>query len=326
MIKRIFPFNPKLNTWRNYSNYLNWVSNDIQSVVDYASYWHPTYSIINNPIEEVGVVGSNIGVSHTDTPEDATSNIDFPIEDIAISDKTYHIIWPTKLARKEGIYASDNNFYLYLDINNTINSGSIGNINSNQHFMHVPMSYIVFPKIWTHQGNQQNSKDLENPNNYFLMAQAFAPIYELTSLQKTLKAKCYDEGPGVLGSILNFSLEVSPSRYFILDKNIKSWESGMDWSVLNWSGDTVIHSSKNTTWNNSYPLMPEIECYREETTDYTQNNNLNNYYEDFFMDYSTSIGARNLDNHAVLSYTIIRQDKDNLNPSNLTDWIYVNVF
>ena len=65
--------------------------------------------------------------------------------------------------------------------------------------------------------------------------------------------------------------------------------------------------------------MPEIECYREETTDYTQNNNLNNYYEDFFMDYSTSIGARNLDNHAVLSYTIIRQDKDNLNPSNLTD-------
>ena len=54
------------------------------------------------------------------------------------------------------------------------------------------------------------------------MAQAFAPIYELTSLQKTLKAKCYDEGPGVLGSILNFSLEVSPSRYFILDKNIKS--------------------------------------------------------------------------------------------------------
>ena len=78
------------------------------------------------------------------------------------------------------------------------------------------MSYVVFLKNWTHSGNQQNSAELADTNNYFLMSQAFAPIYEIKSIAGGLQYRCYNEGPAVLGSTIGFSLELNPSRYYCL--------------------------------------------------------------------------------------------------------------
>ena len=47
-MKTIYPFSPyKAPTWRNWSNYLFWLDNSINSLEDYLNYFNPNFFILN---------------------------------------------------------------------------------------------------------------------------------------------------------------------------------------------------------------------------------------------------------------------------------------
>ena len=52
---KIFPMNLKKegNKWYNYSNYLNWLDSDIQSIKDYLKMFNPDFSIINEQLHAI---------------------------------------------------------------------------------------------------------------------------------------------------------------------------------------------------------------------------------------------------------------------------------
>lgn len=55
MNKRIFPINPNAKTWINYSNYLNWIQFSIKSIQDRLNYSYPSYTILNEPIDQIDI-------------------------------------------------------------------------------------------------------------------------------------------------------------------------------------------------------------------------------------------------------------------------------
>lgn len=56
MNKRIFPINPHVKTWINYTNYLNWIQFGIKSIQDKLDYSYPSYIILNEPIDQIDIL------------------------------------------------------------------------------------------------------------------------------------------------------------------------------------------------------------------------------------------------------------------------------
>lgn len=313
MNKRIFPV--KGNTWRNFSNYLNWVSSDIDSVQNYIDYWSPSYSILNQPVLATSVPSLQDVMPDAVPITTHTAYIGEPSSFIEIT-----LIQPLHLQYREGIYCEKDHTYLWFnpELPKTSPDGKIyitetdwSEYISNKTAVFFPMSYVAFASKWTHTGTQSNSIELTDSKHYFLLAQSFTPIYASTTSLGTLSFECFKDGPGVTGSILTFSLEFTPSRYYLYNPEHMKWTGGQSWSInnINNLGETVVASSKNTTWLNSYPLMSSIQLFDSAI----------NSCEEFIVDNIQSTATVKIGSRSGLEYSINTE----YNNDNWTDFVRI---
>lgn len=428
MKQRIFPFDQhtKSPTWNNYSNYLNWINEEIDSLVSYASYWQPTYQILNEPMSDITnifninepvqqksvevpfydlivqydfssrlvnvernpthyyssvhmkkvsssllnnftieyykiwpnivinveykqkgdfasycFVDSNfnyISGSNAEgnggkiiTPPGAkylilqsfsgSAENNFP-STVKDAEEKYKICFPNFLKYKQGVYNPYHNLYLCYDESYTFDSlGIVFDLNQKCYKMSYilfnemlsinklqlcPSSFVFFARKWIHKGTHMPpwSSESKDASHYFLMAQSFAPMFNISSQPQKLHFKCFSEGPGVLGSTIKFCIERTPSRYFINIDQQQWWDKGAKtWSLYNidWSNEekVLIASSKGLLWTNSYPIMPTIQAIDSDTV------------EDFIVDYKTTVSSHNIENHYTLAYNIITNEDGN---------------
>lgn len=240
------------------------------------------------------------------------------------------IIFPFFLKWKEGVY---NPYYeTYISFQN-LDENWDASANENkgaymisegeiQHLLHkekleiLQSSFILFAKKWTHNGTFSPPwpAEVKTPTHYISIAQSFSSLYEITGGENKLIARYLSDGPGVTGTKLTLSFELSPSRYFIVYENQKKWDlGGVDWVLYNYDISTLtkpqIVSSKKTTWINAFPILSEL--YFKTTSQ-----------ERFICDRSWGTEETNIENKRIVAYTI----NSNVTDGSLTEgWSNIHI-
>ena len=184
----IYPFSPyKKQTWYNWSNYLIWINNSINSLQDYLDYFNPNFYILNETLE----------YKQSNTWTDISSNIDstkkcwYPFKWVNTNGEESDIMYfclPGNLKWREGILNPNviayacfdttcfNNFDENTSIDiNTENEGTQPYVLSYENwqnalelkdFYEIPQSTVIFAKKWTHSGlftyKNTETKDINN--------------------------------------------------------------------------------------------------------------------------------------------------------------------
>lgn len=114
MNKRIFPINPNVKTWINYTNYLNWIQFGIKSIQDKLNYSYPSYTILNEPTDQIDIL-------HKDKIESKQSPVTVTFDDLIVYPELFSIE-DEKTIAKRGYFSHDdkepNTIRAYDDTNN----------------------------------------------------------------------------------------------------------------------------------------------------------------------------------------------------------------
>ena len=191
---KIFPINLKKKTWKNYSNYLYWLDNDIQSIKDYLQVFNPDFFIIN---ESLNTIQSKNWSDNKTTPfdDDEINNYYDKGEFLA-----------NKLKFREGYYADSLKTVLLPDDTKVL----------------LQPSQIIFSL-------RKNPTDL---SSYLIMSQPFAAVYLPQNIENGLKYTFVENGQTAVGTNILFSLEFFPTRYFLTDLKDTKWgQNNIGWNA-----------------------------------------------------------------------------------------------
>lgn len=331
MNRRIFPFLNKTGaTWRNYSNYLNWINTSINSLKDYLHYFNPNFTLVNASIY---AIESNTKKQYTikELQSEALYELETKLKkQVKLSDDTtITLYFPQILLNRQGYINLDYNAYVCYDyglleeFDNTENYDERKEIFddaiSNQTLFLIPPSTAIFSKKWTHKGSQSEyNMELHSQSAFTLLSQAAASLYLPTSTKDKLIFSVVENGQRVLGTNLLFSLELFPTRYYLTkESNLKwhsnatSWnEEGAYWSSLNGDIQKHIQNKGGQVWNNSYPLMHELVCTSKDSHEQL-------WQEEFICDNEFNIEQVNIANHATMLYNI---NTTNIDAKETTYW------
>ena len=356
-MKTIYPFSPyKTSTWRNWSNYLFWLDNSINSLEDYLNYFNPNFFILNeamsyNPSNTWKEETSNIGNTSKcwylfkEKQEKVEGEEEKPAE-------IMYFCLPGKLKWRQGIVNPNVKAYACLDtscfipnlesevnIENPISleepitnqvvyelNTSLDQAIAEEKLYEIPQSTIMFAKKWVQQGlSQVNNEETKNINHYQFMALPIAALYLPNIIANGLRFQYIKNGQSVLGENIGFTLEFAPGRYFHTNiENSSKWlnnatlytTQGANWSNSSAEMSKIIENCDGQVWTNSYPLMHECLIYDKKYSEYPT--------EEFIFDQEFSIENVNIANHATVLYNI---NAKNINSNETANWNeFVRVF
>ena len=347
-MKTIYPFSPyKTATWRNWSNYLFWLNNSINSLEDYLNYFNPNFFILN---EAVSYNPSN-------TWKEETYNIGGTSKCwylFGTTDEPMYFCLPGNLKWRQGIVNPNVKAYACLDTscftetpikddsvtleesiegkhfytfnNTTTLDDAIAAAIADGKLYEIPRSTVMFAKKWVHQGLlQPNNIETKDINHYQFMALPIAALYLPNSVANGLRFQYIKNGQSVLGENITFTLEFAPGRYFHTDvENSSKWLSnavsyttqGANWVNTSATMNKIIENIDGQVWTNSYPLMHECLIYDTNYSDYPT--------EEFIFDQEFSTKNINIANHATVLYNI---NAKNISSDETANWNeFVRVF
>ena len=340
-MKTIYPFSPyKTSTWYNWSNYLFWLDNSINSLEDYLNYFNPNFYILN---EGVSYNSSNTWKEN--------------IYDIGNTSKCWYLFGttnepmyfclPGNLKWRQGIVNPNVKAYACLDTScftetpikdyavtleepidgkhfYTLNNTTLKNAIAAEKLYEMPQSTVMFAKKWVHQGLlQANNEETKDINHYQFMALPIAALYLPNSIANGLRFQYIKNGQSVLGENITFTLEFAPGRYFHTNVESSKWSNGTLYTTqgANWVNTSatmskIIENFDGQVWTNSYPLMHECLIYDTNYSDYPT--------EEFVFDQEFSTKNINIANHATVLYNI---NAKNINSNETANWNnFVRVF
>ena len=340
-MKTIYPFSPyKTSTWRNWSNYLFWLDNSINSLEDYLNYFNPNFFILNEAVSY--------------NPSNTWKEERYEIGDTSkcwylfgTTNKPMYFCLPGNLKWRQGIVNPNMKAYACLDtscftetpIKNyavtleestegkhfyTFSNTTLEEAIAAGKLYEIPQSTVMFAKKWVHQGlSQVNNEETKDINHYQFMALPIAALYLPNSIANGLRFQYIKNGQSVLGENIGFTLEFAPGRYFHTNvANSSKWSNGTLYTTqgANWENSSaamskIIENFNGQVWTNSYPLMHE--CLIHETD--------NSYpTEEFIFDQEFSTENINIANHATVLYNI---NAKNINSNETANWNeFVRVF
>lgn len=347
----IYPFSPyKKQTWRNWSNYLVWINNSINSLQDYLDYFNPNFYILNETLQYKS--SNNWKTINSDIV--STKKCWYPFRwikkigshGIKKSDIMYFCL-PGKLRWREGIlnpnivayacfdisYFPDFDETTAIDIDASEEATKIYQLNyedwkaalNKQHFYEIPQSTVIFSKKWTHSGLfTYNNSQTQDINNYQFISLPIAALYIVNSIENGLRLRYFKNGQRALGENLSFTLELSPGRYFHTKNGDNKWISkgvsyttqGAYWSKNDAPMQSIITNQNNQVWTNSYPLMHECRIA----------NNTELYpTEEFIFDQSFDASEINIANHSTVLYTINANNITEKETESWNDFVRVSI-
>ena len=341
-MKTIYPFSPyKTPTWRNWSNYLFWLDNSINSLEDYLNYFNPNFFILN---ETVSYNPSNTWKEETYQIGD-TSKCWYLF---GTTNKPMYFCLPGNLKWRQGIVNPNVKAYACLDtscftktpikddavtleesvegkyfytFNNTT---TLENAIATGKLYEIPQATVMFAKKWVHQGlSQVNNAETKDINHYQFMALPIAALYLPNSIANGLRFQYIKNGQSVLGENIGFTLEFAPGRYFHTNVESSKWSNGTlyttqgaNWSISSTSMSKISENCDGQVWTNSYPLMHECLIYDTSYSNYPT--------EEFIFDQEFSTENVNIANHATVLYNI---NAKNINSNETANWNeFVRVF
>ena len=342
-MKTIYPFSPyKTSTWYNWSNYLFWLDNSINSLEDYLNYFNPNFFILN---EAVSYNPSNTWKEETYNIAD-TSKCWYLF---GTTNKPMYFCLPGNLKWRQGIVNPNVKAYACLDtscftetpIKNyavtleesiegkhfyTFSNTTLEEAIAAGKLYEIPQSTVMFAKKWVHQGLlQTNNEETKNINHYQFMALPIAALYLPNSIANGLRFQYIKNGQSVLGENIGFTLEFAPGRYFYTNvENSSKWlnnatlytTQGANWENSSAAMSKIIENCDGQVWTNSYPLMHECLIYDTSYSDYPT--------EEFIFDQEFSTENVNIANHATVLYNI---NAKNINSNETANWNeFVRVF
>ena len=342
-MKTIYPFSPyKTSTWYNWSNYLFWLDNSINSLEDYLNYFNPNFFILN---EAVSYNPSNTWKEETYNIAD-TSKCWYLF---GTTNKPMYFCLPGNLKWRQGIVNPNVKAYACLDtscftetpIKNyavtleesiegkhfyTFSNTTLEEAIAAGKLYEIPQSTVMFAKKWVHQGLLQvNNEETKDINHYQFMALPIAALYLPNSIANGLRFQYIKNGQSVLGENIGFTLEFAPGRYFYTNvENSSKWlnnatlytTQGANWENSSAAMSKIIENCDGQVWTNSYPLMHECLIYDTSYSDYPT--------EEFIFDQEFSTENVNIANHATVLYNI---NAKNINSNETANWNeFVRVF
>lgn len=307
-MKRIFPFIPtptcKGQTWINYSQYLFWLGNDIESIQYYINYFQPSYKLVNNSLETYNII------SHKSyTLEASSSNFyTYEIQEEGASTETVHCYFPSQLLFKQGFHNTTPNSYLCYfsppqSTDKVIISRSHWNKLKNEGKIHTfPDGFMLFASAWSTKDVQDFfNSSLWNPNMYKLIPSSRSSLYGIEGFPGGLAFKYIDGGTSK-GLKQIFYLDTKPSRYYFNTPDLEKWGADVKnkiiraatYSNINQTepDSTNIINKNNRVWTGAYPLAHRLELHHGVSR------------ELFIMDERFSTEIVNVVNHQVAQYTI----------------------
>ena len=341
-MKTIYPFSPyKTATWRNWSNYLFWLDNSINSLEDYLNYFNPNFFILNEAVSY--------------NPSNTWKEERYEIGDTSkcwylfgTTNKPMYFCLPGNLKWRQGIVNPNMKAYACLDTScftetpTQNNAVTLEESTEGKHFYtfsnttleeaiaagklyEIPQSTVMFAKKWVHQGlSQVNNEETKDINHYQFMALPIAALYLPNSIANGLRFQYIKNGQSVLGENIGFTLEFAPGRYFHTNvANSSKWSNGTLYTTqgANWENSSaamskIIENFNGQVWTNSYPLMHECLIYDTKYSDYPT--------EEFIFDQEFSTENINIANHATVLYNI---NAKNINSNETANWNeFVRVF
>lgn len=341
-MKTIYPFSPyKISTWRNWSNYLFWLNNSINSLEDYLNYFNPDFFILNEVLS----------YNSSNTWSEETSKINSTAKCwylFGTTENPMYFCIPGNLKWREGILNPNVKAYACLDtscfketidIKTAVTSEEsitgktfyhLDDITLDQaiaegKMYEIPSSTVMFAKKWVHKGLlQANNEETKDINHYQFIALPIAALYLPNSITNGLRFQYIKNGQSVLGENISFTLEFAPGRYFHTDvENSSKWlnnavsytTQGANWVNTSAAMNKIIENIDSQVWTNSYPLMHECLIYDENYSKYPT--------EEFIFDQEFNTENINIANHATVLYNINAKNINSIETTNWNDFVRV---
>ena len=329
-MNKIYPFSSKPKTWHNYSNYLNWIYEKIQSWQDYLKYFSPDFNILNESIEVLET--NSLLIENTEvTKERPDWKCLIRGADNSIV-KTTYCYFPSELKFKEGYLNIHYEAYLCyftpptLKIQDEkekvyvfeISEENWNNLVNNNKIIRFTISRVIFSNKWRHNGAQHPANpEAFDPNNYIIISKPTSAWYTISPKNDKIEYTYQKNAMETTGGLVVFSLDLSPVRY-ILDPSSLVWGEGQKTKSLYaavWSSPTnfdrasIIYNYQQGLWTGSYPIMHKLELKND------------NHYEELITDDVFNEEIVNSLNHATSVYYISSTDI----LEDLESQIYINL-
>lgn len=345
MNTKIYPISWNPTTWKNYSNYLNWIYETIESWDHYLKYFSPNYEILNESMSVFNTIKEK---------EETTQAIIDPAWKYTITSvvngtttsKVVYCYFPSELQYRQGYWNTHSDSYIcyfappdaYSEkVTNTIENGEIvwnrhKTITKEKWDDYVEAGKIdIFPKTRVIISNQWRHVGIQHPgnyqgfmkNNYLIIAKPSAVWYTISSGYKKLSFQYEKNAMEQIGAYVPFALDFSPRRY-VLDSSRSMWEKSQKniqipaalWdSNSSTDGTPLIFTEKKQMWMGSYPIMHSLTLKETgEDGEYVLN--------EFVTDDVFYIEKKNIDNHATAVYNINTSNKKD-DIKNIWDQIFI---
>lgn len=307
-MKKIYPFNSSAGTYKNYNQYLIWLKCEQESLTEYLNFFSPRYEILNEKMEYI----TSDGKATSSTP---ITNV-FKI--IKVNNEDKYCLFPSKLNYRQGYLNTQSEAYACFDKDafeklsdnetTTLSEAEWKQFIDEGKIKQIPPSYTIFSTKWRRGIQTEEHIDGFYINNYILFSKATSSWYLLNSVKGKIIATFIPDALNNAGSIVTFSLELEPSRYYIVNNTDAKWKRGsLIWrqQAAYWSntGDTEPDpliarrgSSNDIVCGGNYPLMHQLVLHQD------------NKYEEFIVDNYLEEELRNIVNHPTMVYSIHTQN------------------
>lgn len=297
-MRKLFPMHAKPTTWHNYSSYLNKIYERIDNWEEYIKFFDPEYHIINETLYANNILNNLKNDIDDEIPHDKNI-IPYWIYKVKQKDKDIngntvyvrnYCFFPSELKFREGYLNTFYKAYLCyfappnannLDITShevEISEDQWNSLVSQGKILDFPPSRLIFSKIWAHSGSHfSGNQELQDPSKYLMISKPSACWYLPTFIDGGVSYNYIKNALEDGGSIVSFSFEFAPSRYFIAErtkenstepaheakwgaeytswaKNAGSWDS-----VDSINAKLLIQTIDRNLWSGSYPIMHRLE-------------------------------------------------------------------
>lgn len=317
---RIFPINNKQHTWRNYSNYLNWLSRDIISLKDYLKTFNPDFHILN---QDLNACASNNWQDYIIKGDYEGDDL---FSEVQVGDDLAYVCFPSILNYRQGVFAPQNGYYACLDyyykdhLEELLDSWNTCLQNETLIPLEPNQVIILTKKV---QGLDSNIASIkEKLSSYLILSQPSAGLYKIQNTMNGILFNFIENGQAALGGNISFVIELTPTRYFISDveKNgywsqyAQEWNiQGGYWANTNADLSLVVQNKLGSIWTNSYPLSHKTYL------------KTNNNFDEFVFDHSFSTKEISISSHNTSMYTLTALlDEDDLE-SEIWKQVYVSI-
>lgn len=317
-MKRIFPFNPlDVPKWYNWSNYLCWLDNEINSIKQYLTLFNADFCMINEEIPSI----SSSTMQESVIPMQKKDNPWKPFIADGVTDVMY-ICFPGELSWRQGIFATyylayvcvDPTIVVLCEIDNKTGYKLKDNKNFSEEVLNgnlvkIEPSTMIFAHSWMKTIQSNYNTNYYNMDRYKLISRPYAGAYVPTCYNGQLVFKFVKDAQGTMGDNISLAVELLPNRYFCTQSDYLRWPSdNLSFSITaaSWAGATkpikkIIENSKSQIWTGAYPLMHECRINLGEED--------NPIWEEFIFDHTAETQAVNIANHGTIEYTITAEYK-----------------